>query len=84
MYKLAWKTSAEKELRRLPREVVARLLNVVDGLRANPFPPNSRKLMGAEKTYRIRVGDYRLVYTVDGGHLVIEVVAVGHRKDVYR
>ena len=40
--------------------------------------------MGAEKTYRIRSGDYRLIYTVDDGFLVIEVIAVGHRKDIYR
>lgn len=83
-YKLHWKRSAEKELRKLPREVIGRLVNLAESLTENPLPPGVRKLAGTEHTYRVRAGDYRLVYSVAEQHLIIEVVRVGHRKDVYR
>ncbi len=83
-YRLVWKRSAERELRKLPRETVRRLVEAAERLRDDPFPPGARKLHGAEHTWRIRVGDYRLVYSVETGLLVIEVVRVGHRKEVYR
>jgi mRNA interferase RelE/StbE len=83
-YSIEWKRSAVKELRRLPKEVVARVLVAVEGLRINPFPADVRKLSGAEHTYRIREGSYRVVYSVYTSRLVVEVIRVGHRKDVYR
>jgi mRNA interferase RelE/StbE len=83
-YSIEWKHSAVKELRRLPNEVVTRVLEVVEGLRINPFPAGVRKLSGAEHTYRIREGSYRVIYSVYTSRLIIEVVRVGHRKDVYR
>ena len=83
-YRLVWKRSAERELRKLPRETVRRLVEAAERLTDDPFPPGARKLHGAEHTWRIRVGDYRLVYSVETGLLVIEVVRVGHRKEVYR
>lgn len=83
-YKLVWKRSAEKELRGLPGEAIPRLVGLAEGLRENPFPSGARKLAGAERTYRIRSGDYRLVYTVSAAMLVVEVVRVRHRRDVYR
>lgn len=83
-YSIEWKRSATKELTRLPREVVARVLEVVEGLRINPFHGGVRKLSGAEHTYRIREGSYRVIYSVYASRLVVEVIRVGHRKDVYR
>jgi len=83
-YSLVWKRSAEKELAKLPKEAVLRLLALAESLPNNPYPPASRKLTGAEHTYRIRAGNYRLIYTVEAGQLVVEVIRVGHRKDVYR
>lgn len=83
-YKLLWKRSAEKELRKLPREAIARLVSLVESLAENPFPPGVRKLAGMEHTYRVRAGDYWLVYSVEERRLVIEVIRVGHRKEVYR
>ena len=82
-YDIEWKRSATKELRRLPKEVVARVLRTVEGLRTNPFPPGVRKLSGAERTYRVREGSYRIIYSVYTARLVVEVIRVGHRKDVY-
>ena len=83
-YSIEWKRSAAKELRQLPREVVARVLRAVEELRTNPLPAGVRKLSGAEHTYRIREGSYRIIYSVYTSRLVIEVIRVGHRRDVYR
>jgi mRNA interferase RelE/StbE len=82
-YRVEWKRSAVKELRRLPKEVVARIVRAVEQLPTNPFPPGVRKLVGSRHTYRLREGDYRIIYNVEGLSLVIEIVKVGHRKDIY-
>ena len=82
-YRIEWKRSALKDLRQFPRETVARILRAVERLPAEPFPTGMRKLVGTEHTYRIRVGSYRVIYTVTATTLVIEIIKVGHRKDVY-
>jgi mRNA interferase RelE/StbE len=78
-----WKASAEKELRKLPRETIARIVNLVESLAVNPYPPGSKKLTGTEHAYRVRTGDYR-VDEVNGGDLIVHNVRVGHRREVYR
>lgn len=83
-YSIEWKRSAAKDLRQLPREVVTRILKAVEGLITNPFPAGVRKLSGAEHTYRIREGSYRIIYSVHSSRLIVEVIRVGHRRDVYR
>ncbi|MFN8473807.1 MAG: type II toxin-antitoxin system RelE/ParE family toxin [Anaerolineae bacterium] len=82
-YRIQWRRSAEKDLRRLPREAVPRILEAVEALSNNPYPPGVRKLVGSEHAYRIREGVYRIVYDVQEEALVIEVIRVRHRKDVY-
>ncbi len=82
-YRIEWKRSATKELRSLPAHMVQRIVEAVTQLSANPFPPGVRKLSGAQHTYRIREGDYRVVYTVTASTLIIEVIRVAHRKEVY-
>ncbi len=62
-YRIEWKQSAEKELRQLSKDILARVLQAVAALTDNPTPPGSRKLSGAEKLYRVRVGEYRVVWT---------------------
>jgi len=83
-YRIEWKQSAQRELKKLGTGVIVKILEAVEGLAENPHPRGGRKLMGTEHTYRIRVGDYRVVYAVREFTLVIEVVKVGHRKEVYR
>jgi mRNA interferase RelE/StbE len=61
-YSVRWKHSAAKELRGLDRDVIARILRTVDELAHDPCPSGSRKLRGSDRTYRLRVGDYRIVY----------------------
>lgn len=60
-----------------------RILSAVEELSANPYPAGTKKLVGAEHSYRIRVGDYRIVYSIWTSRLTIEIVRVGNRKDVY-
>jgi len=82
-YRIAWKHSAIKELKYLPKEVVVRIVQAVGKLTENPFPAGVKKLVGSERTYRIREGSYRVIFTVAPSSLVIEIIRVGHRKDVY-
>ena len=83
-YRIEWKRSAAKELQSLPPEIIRRILSIVDRLADSPVPHGSIKLTGSEQTYRIRVGDYRIVYSIYQTLLVIEIVRVAHRRDVYR
>jgi mRNA interferase RelE/StbE len=82
-YSIAWKRSATQELKRLPREIVGRIVKAVEQLSTDPYPSGVRKLIGSEHTYRIRVGDYRVIYDVMASALVIEIIRVGHRRDIY-
>lgn len=83
-YRVEWKRAAVKELKRLPADVIARVVRAVGELSANPFPPGVVKPAGAQYTYRLRIGDYRVVYTVEASVLLVEIVRVRHRSDAYR
>lgn len=63
---------------------VARLVSLVQSLSEDPRPSGVRKLKGAERSYRIRSGDYRIVYEIQDDALIVVIVRVRHRKDVYR
>ena len=82
-YSSEWKRSAAQELKKLPREVVGRIMKAVEQLATEPYPSGVRKLVGAEHTYRIRVGNYRIIYSVMASALIIEIIRVGHRGDIY-
>ena len=84
LYNVLWKRSAVKELRNLPKDTIKRIYQVVAELPATPFPLGARKLVGSEHSYRLRVGDYRVIYSVQWEILTIEIIRVGHRKDVYK
>jgi mRNA interferase RelE/StbE len=83
-YKIEWKRSAVKELEKLPRQAVPRIVEAVGNLTQNPFPVGTRKLAGSEQTYRIRVGVYRILYSVYADKLIVEIIRIKHRKDVYK
>ena len=83
-YKVEWKNSAYKELQKLPRPIITRVVAAVSELSNEPFPHGVKKLIGSEFSYRIRIGDYRVVYEVFENRLIIEIIRVRHRKDVYR
>ena len=83
-YKVEWKNSAYKELQKLSRPMIARVVAAVSELSNEPFPHGVKKLIGSEFSYRIRIGDYRVVYEVFESRLIIEIIRVRHRKDVYK
>ena len=68
----------------MPRQEVARVIEAVEHLANEPLPHGSQKLSGSERTYRIRIGDYRVIYEVLTEARIIEIQRVRHRKDVYR
>ena len=83
-YKIEWKDSALKELRGIERGAIQRIVFAVEGLAVEPRSHGCRKLAGASSTYRIRVGRYRVLYTIEDDRLLVQVVRVGHRSGVYR
>lgn len=82
-YKLGFKRSVAKDLRRISNDNVARILERVDVLQRDPRPPGSEKLSGQER-YRIGQGVYRILYEIADDILIVTVVKIGHRKRVYR
>jgi mRNA interferase RelE/StbE len=77
-------TKAAKEIRALPTQDQARVIAKALALAGNPRPPGCVKLSGTSNLWRIRVGVYRIIYQIQDARLVITVVRVGHRRDVYR
>ena len=76
--------SAVKELALLPMKIQKRFASRIDRLSENPFPVNSKLLKGSDDTYRLRVGDYRATYQVRKKEVLVLVIKIGHRKDIYR
>jgi mRNA interferase RelE/StbE len=83
-YKIVFKPSVEKDLRALPQSMSARVFKYIEALQDEPLPRQSIKLAGAEQLYRIRVGDYRVVYSFDRVTKQIIIHYLRHRRDVYR
>jgi mRNA interferase RelE/StbE len=82
-YHVVLTSSAEKELKRLSRQLIARMVSRLENLASNPSPPGCKKLKGGDREWRIRVGDYRAVYTVDNTKSLAEVTRIRHRSEVY-
>jgi len=76
--------SAEREMGQLPESVHRRVTERILGLETNPRPPGSRKLRGGEDEYRLRVGDYRVLYGVNDPAQHVVVYSVAHRREAYR
>ena len=83
-HRLLFSPAAVRDFRALPRDVQTRLKPRIDALANDPRPSGCRKLSGEDELYRIRVGDYRVLYAVRDQVLVVLVVRVGNRRDVYR
>jgi mRNA interferase RelE/StbE len=82
-YRIEFRPAALRELRKIDRSMQPRLHGAIALLAQDPRPPASRPLRGRDG-YRLRVGDYRIIYTIDDGILMIVVVIIGHRRDVYQ
>jgi len=83
-YRVIVKPSAEREVNRLPLAVATRVVAAMTALGDDPRPPGVKKMQGAENLWRVRVGDYRIVYEIHDREIVIVVLRIAHRKDVYR
>ena len=85
IYKITVKKSAAKEIENLPIKIVPKIARCILGLAENPRPKNSKKLKASSSNlWRIRIGDYRVVYTIDDKIEIVDVQKVGHRKDIYK
>ena len=82
-YEVLFKQSVAKDLRAIPAKDVARILKRIEALKVEPRPPGVEKLSGQQK-YRIRQGVYRIIYEIKNFELIIMVVKIGHRREVYR
>lgn len=82
-YKVVLTKSAEKELSKLPSTVISKIVPELQSLENLPRPTGCKKLKGFENLWRIRVGDYRVIYSIEDVILVVEVQAIGHRRNVY-
>lgn len=78
---LSW--SAEKFLNELPRNIYVKISHSIDMLAENPRPHGCKKLKGNRDEWRIRIGDYRVLYSINDDIVTIEIVRIGHREDVY-
>jgi len=83
-YEIRWKKSAERDLRKIDPQHIPRILKEVESLSSDPFPSQFRKLRGSEREYRIRVGDYRVIYEVDSKAELVVVIHIRHRREAYR
>lgn len=83
-YTLQFKPAVEKDFKSLPKTTILRVFKQILRLQNDPFPPQSNKLSGMTHFYRIRVGDYRIVYDVDEKTEIVVIHYVRHRRDVYR
>jgi mRNA interferase RelE/StbE len=82
-YRIVFKKSVAKDLRPIPKKDVQRILKRIDGLADDPRPAGAEKLSGDEK-YRIRQGNYRILYAIEDDIITVTIVKVAHRRDVYR
>lgn len=82
-YKLEIARSAERQLRKVPADDRRRLARAMLALADDPYPAGSRKLTGYDDVFRVRVGVYRILYSVSGRTLVIIILKIGYRRDVY-
>ena len=84
LYRLEIKPQAEKALAKIPNPYRVRISKVIDDLARDPRPKDAVKMVGSDISYRMRVGDYRIVYEIVDRILFVYVVRIAHRKDVYR
>ena len=83
-YRVTFARSARRELERLDSPTVTRVWSKIEALARNPRPVGCVKLVGPQNLWRIRIGDYRVVYSIDDAARVVDIVTVRHRKDAYR
>lgn len=84
LYKVEVKKSVLKELQSLDKKIIPQIWHRIKSLSVEPRPLNSKKLWGSGSSYRIRIGDYRVIYQIDDGRKTVLIYRIAHRKEVYR
>ena len=84
MYEVYVEKTAENDLKRLPTATIQRIIFQIRTLGENPKPPGCRKLTGSKNDWRIRIGDYRVLYEIDEKAKTVRIMRVRHRREVYR
>jgi mRNA interferase RelE/StbE len=84
VYRIEFVPAAARDFRGLSPDAQRRLRPRIDALAVQPRPPEAAPLKGAEHIYRLRVGDYRILYEVRGAMLLVLVIRIGHRREIYR
>ncbi|MFH0985285.1 MAG: type II toxin-antitoxin system RelE/ParE family toxin [Candidatus Omnitrophota bacterium] len=82
-FKIFFKASAEKELRQIPKPFLSKILSKIAALAETPRPWGVKLMRGEERFYRLRQGDYRIVYEIDDQTRTVTVIKIGHRREVY-
>lgn len=83
-YEIEIARSAEKQLRRLPRTDRERVVSAIASLATDPFPKGVRKLSGYDDVFRVRIGRYRILYSIEESALTVLILKIGHRGSIYR
>ena len=83
-YRIEFAPRAERDFKALDGSIRGRIARRIQSLADNPYPQGIKKIEGEEELYRLRVGDYRILYQVQRQRVVILVVGIGHRRDIYR
>lgn len=83
-FKIDWKSSSEHDLKKIAKHYIPKIINAIESLADNPFPVQSKKLKDSESSYRLRIGDYRVIYQIDSQSKVITIYYIRHRKDAYK
>lgn len=84
MYEILLERGAEKDLKRLPDEIFRRVVNRIKTLSENPKPSGCRKITGSKNDWRVRIGDYRIVYEIDEKAKAVKIMIIKHRREAYR
>lgn len=82
-YRIEYTSAAARQVKKLPHPIRGRIMDAVDGLAEDARPPGARKLVGERTAWRIRVGDYRVIYDLVEQELTVTVVRASHRREVY-
>ena len=84
MYEVSLERRAERDLKKLSTELFYRIIPHLKALSENPKPPGCRKITGSKRDWRIRIGDYRIIYEIDARKKAVNVMRIRHRKEAYR
>ncbi|MAD41600.1 MAG: type II toxin-antitoxin system mRNA interferase toxin, RelE/StbE family [Arcobacter sp.] len=84
LYKIKWKLSAKKEFKKIDKSEIKKIFTSIEKLSNDPFPSSYKKILGTESIYRIKIGNYRVIYSIEKDALIIEIIRVRHRKEAYR